>query len=214
MKKVLDNFWKVAETTKLTHLEVHLYFKLLDLQIKEGAGKSFFLHNIELQSIVGTRVKNLIKARKKLNDCGLITVKSRGTRKPVQYIVPNLTKESNNLTKESKPGNHEPQTKAKDEVSNMKWGKKFDLSYVDNNMKPLVLDFLNYRKDIGKPFKTDKGVRAFYERLTELSSGNFQQAKKLIKHAEVREWMTVYPIKNGKRNKFRNESVTEYDDKI
>lgn len=71
-----------------------------------------------------------------------------------------------------------------------------DLSFVNDGFRDLVLEFIRYRKkDIKKPFKTNRGVVTFYNNLMELSNCEYLKAKELIEYAKGKEWQTVYPIK-------------------
>lgn len=79
--------------------------------------------------------------------------------------------------------------------------KDFDLDFVDIAFVPLVRDFIEYRKEIKKPFKTPRGVKQFYNELIKLSGNNYQKAKMLVDHAKGKEWQTVYEIKTNETNK-------------
>ena len=89
------------------------------------------------------------------------------------------------------------------ELKNIKNTKKeFDLSFVDVVFMPLVKDFIQYRKEIKKAYKTERGVKQFYNELRKLSNGNYQTAKKLVEHAKGKEWQTVYPIKHEENKRY------------
>lgn len=75
--------------------------------------------------------------------------------------------------------------------------KEFDLSFVSDEILPLVEEFIRYRKhDLKKQFKTERGISLFYKTLMKLSNGNPEKAKKLVDYAKDHEWQTVYAIEN------------------
>lgn len=116
-------------------------------------------------------------------------------------------------TKESKEGKEPKELKKKGSVSK----SDFDLSFVPTIYKPLIEEFIRYRKqDLKKPFKTSNAVKIFFENLRKESNNNISKAKDLVDYAKGREWMTVFPIpkKQKAQEKFRNESIPEYDNKL
>lgn len=94
--------------------------------------------------------------------------------------------------------------------------KEIDLNFVPAIYKPLVEEFIRYRKqDLKKPFTTQRGIKSFFEELKKLSGDNLTKATELVNHAKNKEWKTVFPIRNEKVSvKFRNESIDEYDENL
>jgi len=94
--------------------------------------------------------------------------------------------------------------------------KEIDLNFVSENYKPLVEEFIRYRRqDLKKPFTTPRGIKSFYEDLKKLSGDDIAKARELVNYAKNKEWQNVFPIKKGKvSEKFRNDSVLEYDNKL
>jgi hypothetical protein len=69
------------------------------------------------------------------------------------------------------------------------------LDYIEPEFLELVKDFIQYRKsELNKPFKTERGIKQFYNNLRMLARDNLQEAKKLIEHAKNNEWLKVYPL--------------------
>lgn len=214
--EIINRFWSIDLEANFTHLEVHLFFKLLEINNRLGWKESFRFPNGRLEAEVGSRPKNLINARQRLIDYNLIKYKKGNTRNAGTYSVVSFapTKESNQnkqvelpslgvtkeSNKESNQGNNRKVIRGslnrKDKDKNKKNKKDFDLSDISTPMKPMVIEFIRYRKqDIKKPFKTDRGVKTFYNQLLKLSNNNVTKAKELIDHAKDKEWQTVYPIK-------------------
>lgn len=87
----------------------------------------------------------------------------------------------------------------------------FDLSFVDVVYKSIVKDFIEYRKQIKKPYKTVRGVEMFYSELLKLSNNNLQKAKQLVDYAKGKEWQTVYEIKDNGTNQRIGTATKERD---
>ncbi len=104
-----------------------------------------------------------------------------------------------------KKGNDKPPTEKKRKKVPRKKEKKMDLSFVSAEFLPLVEDFMLYRSKLQKPYKTERGVKKFYNELLSLSDNNFETAVKLIDYAKDNEWLSVYPIKEN------NSKVVNYD---
>ncbi len=97
---LINRFWAIDLEATFSHTEVHLYFKLLEINNKLGWKNEFKYPNTRLEVEVGMRTKSLINARQRLIDFGLIkykkgTTRSAGTYSFV-YLLSNVpTKESN-----------------------------------------------------------------------------------------------------------------------
>ncbi len=103
--ELINKFWTINLEATFSHAEVHLYFKLLEINNRLGWKNEFKLPNTRLEGETGMRSKTLINARQRLIDFGLITYKKGSTRKAGTYSFFSLqpTKESNKETnKESK----------------------------------------------------------------------------------------------------------------
>lgn len=236
---IINRFWSIDLEANFTHLEVHLFFKLLEINNRLGWKESFRFPNSRLEAEVGSRQKNLINARQRLIDYKLITYKKGNTRNAGTYQVVsfNPTKESNSNNGVSLVGTKES-NKESNEESNQgnnrkvirgslnredkdknntpkspKSKKEFDLSFVSTPFKDLVREFIRYRRqDIKKPFKTERGVVTFYNKLIELSNNNYTKAKELVDHAKGREWQSVYPIKTEPQkseSKITNKNIND-----
>lgn len=217
--ELINKFWLTDLEANFTHLELHLYFKLLEINNRLQWKEYFRYPNSRLEVEVGSRPKNLISARQKLADYSLIEYQKGTTRLAGKYrilpaectFVP--TKESNQGSNEKViRGTLDKQKKTKQVSIN----KGFDLDFVSEVLKPLVLEFIRYRKqDLRRPFKTIRGVEQFYLELVKISGDNFSTAQDLVKQAINKEWRTVYPpYKNEVTRKFRNSSIAKYDKKL
>lgn len=92
----------------------------------------------------------------------------------------------------------------KDKVQRDDW----DLSFASQSFQPILYEWVCYRKEIKKSFKSIKSIQAAYKQLYDLSDGNAITAKKIVEQSIASGWMGLFQIKdNGNRNNFsRQES--------
>ena len=93
----------------------------------------------------------------------------------------------------------------KDKVQRDDW----DLSFALNSFQPILYEWICYRKEIKKSFKSIKSVQAAYKQLYELSDGNPQTAMKIVEQSIASSWQGLFPIKNdNNRNNFGKREET------
>ena len=95
----------------------------------------------------------------------------------------------------------------KDKVQRDDW----DLSFASASFQPVLYEWVFYRKEIKKSFKSIKSVQAAYKQLYELSDGNPFTAMKIVEQSIASSWQGLFPLKNdnnrnnfGKREEIRN----------
>lgn len=77
----------------------------------------------------------------------------------------------------------------------------WDLSFATASFQPVLYEWVCYRKEIKKSFKSKKSIEAAYKQLYELSDGNTQTAKKIVEQSIASSWQGLFPLKeNGYRN--------------
>lgn len=237
--ELMNRFWSMDLESSFSHLDVHLYFKLLDINNRLAWKTEFKYPNARLESEIGTRQKNLIQSRNRLVDAGLIKYKKGSTRTAGTYslLLTNVTtKESNDdsssieiptkeSNKESNRGsnqgcnrkvikgtlNREDKDKTR---TTKKASKDFDLSFVSELHLFLIQSFMDYRRnDLKKPFKTERGVKMFYRQLMNLSGGDMDKANHLVEQAMDNEWQNVYLNKtdNGSNSRLSKQEKLEAD---
>lgn len=69
--------------------------------------------------------------------------------------------------------------------------------YVSPDFRDVYMEWIQYRKEIGKPYKTDKGRKVFYDELVNLSGGNPDIARLIIEQSEAKEWPNIYKLKTS-----------------
>lgn len=85
----------------------------------------------------------------------------------------------------------------KDKVQRDDW----DLSFALNSFQPILYDWICYRKEIKKSFKSIKSVQAAYKQLYEFSDGNPQTAMKIVEQSIASSWQGLFPLKNNDNNR-------------
>ena len=219
MIEIIAKFWDLDSKSKFSHLETRLFFCMLHEFNKNDSCTGIHIHSRELLNRVGTKLKNLNSAIECLTNRELIEFEKGTTRKP------NLYKPGKALTDYYQTGNNKDSIPIKKEAikndsyhkgSNQK--KRFNLDFAKPEFQPLIQEFIEYRKELKKPYKTDRGVKQFYNQLINLSGGSTIKARKIIDYAYSREWQSVFPIpgsnKSTIKEKFRNESVIEYTNSL
>lgn len=82
----------------------------------------------------------------------------------------------------------------------------WDLSFAISSFQPILYEWVCYRKEIKKSFKSKKSIEAAYKQLYELSDGDVQTAKKIVEQSIASSWQGLFPLKeNGNRNNFSRQ---------
>lgn len=96
--ELINNFWAIDLEATFSHAEVHLFFKLLEINNRLGWKNEFRYPNARLEGETGMRSKTLINTRQRLVDCGVLFYKKGNTRNAGTYsfsYCKQPTKESN-----------------------------------------------------------------------------------------------------------------------
>lgn len=74
------------------------------------------------------------------------------------------------------------------------------------NFLSLILDWVEYKKTEKKQsYKTEKGLKAFINRLIKISSGNIEKAKEIVETSMANNWSGIFaPNSKPKDNEKRN----------
>ena len=87
----------------------------------------------------------------------------------------------------------------KDKVQRDDW----DLTFATNSFQPILYDWICYRKEIKKSFKSIKSVQMAYKQLYELSDGDPKTAMKIVEQSIASSWQGLFPLKNENRDNFK-----------
>ena len=63
--------------------------------------------------------------------------------------------------------------------------------------KPIAERFLEYRKEIKKPFKSPKSLTAWLSQLERLSGGNYETAAAIVEQSIANQWQGIFELKSG-----------------
>jgi len=84
---IINRFWKIDINYNFSHLQVHLFFKLLEMANRSGWNEKLSVPNNRLSGMVGFTETSLISCRQRLNDTGVIQYQKGTTRRAGKYIV-------------------------------------------------------------------------------------------------------------------------------
>lgn len=73
--------------------------------------------------------------------------------------------------------------------------KIIDLSFVRADLLPLMIEWMDYRKEIKKPIKTQAGIKLNYRDLLNYSGGDVNLARKVVETSISRGWTGLQPLK-------------------
>lgn len=88
----------------------------------------------------------------------------------------------------------------KDKVQRDDW----DLSFASPAFQPILYEWICYRKEIKKSFKSIKSVQASYKQLYELSDGNPNIAMKIVEQSIASSWQGLFQLKDNNACSYNN----------
>ncbi len=116
---LINRFWKMDLEYNFSHLEVHLYFKLLEIANRSGWRKKLSMPNKRLCALIDISEKYLIRARQRLNDTELIKYEKGTTRKAGNYSIdPDYFHKESNKASNKKDYLHKESKVASNQASN------------------------------------------------------------------------------------------------
>jgi hypothetical protein len=87
---------------------------------------------------------------------------------------------------------------------------KFDF-IIDEKLKPIFIDWLEYKKTRKESYKTSKSIEACYNKLVNLSNGNYIKAQQIIDESFSNNWSGFFELKVNKDIKPKeNEKTTDF----
>ena len=94
----------------------------------------------------------------------------------------------------------------KDKMQRDDW----DLSFASASFQPILYEWVCYRKEIKKSFKSIKSIQAAYKQLYELSDGNPVTAMKIVEQSIASSWQGLFQLKQNDniRNNFGKRAET------
>ncbi len=205
--ELINNFWIVNEEHSFQPTAVALYFYLLRVNNRCSWKETFKHNNKKIEAELSVSYKSLCTARNVANTTYSLTsaIKDEVADEVSAEVVDEVEGEVRTRFGKSKDKPNKTKPKKKKNTK-----ETFDLSFVDVAFVSIVKDFIQYRKsDLKKPFKTERGVKMFYNELLKLSKNNLQKAKQLAEYAKGKEWQTVYKIEEG-QSKSDSHPMTDF----
>ena len=72
--------------------------------------------------------------------------------------------------------------------------KETDLSFVEPSFQPVMAEWLAYKSERGQTYR-QQGLKACYSKLRELSNGDPDIARKIIRQSMANNWAGLFPLK-------------------
>jgi len=158
------------------------------------------------------RVLDNIEVRTKISEsrskAGKISAERRKNATNVEQsltsVQQNLTSVQQNLTQSNKEKEiKEKEIKENNNKEEIKKEEKkkfsFDFSNFDENFIEHVNSWLEYKKERKEPYKSQKGLNAFYNKLIDYSKNDPDTAKKIIEQSMANNWAGIFELKESQQ---------------
>jgi len=80
---------------------------------------------------------------------------------------------------------------------------------IQKEFMPIIEDWLDYKKDRKEIYKSEKGLKAFVNRLVKFSSGNVESAKEIIETSMANGWKGIFELKTPQKNSENHSGYVE-----
>ena len=155
---------------------------------------------------VNDNIQKMEEIKEKRSKAGKISAENRKNSTCVQQ---NLTSVQQNLTQSNKikenkiKENKEKEIKENNNKEEIKKEEKkkfsFDFSNFDENFIEHVNSWLDYKKERKEPYKSQKGLNAFYNKLIDYSKNDPDTAKKIIEQSMANNWAGIFELKESQQ---------------
>jgi hypothetical protein len=78
--------------------------------------------------------------------------------------------------------------------------KSIDFSFISVSFLPVWEKWLEYRKEVKKPYKTESGMKSKYNELVTLSGDDPSNALLIVQQGIDNEWIGFFPLKKNGKN--------------
>ena len=224
---------KARRRFRFTATEQALFYELVAICHGEDWRDVFDCSNIELCFALNVNEKTLIKARESLINAGLIYYKSGKSRRVVssysfvkEFKTTVMTTVNNtvdntpdkptdkrgdkttNNTTNSTDYNKLKQKPNENILSKVSHG---DFDFISNEFLETFTLWLEYKKDRRENYKSEKSLKACYNKLVKLSKGNPAVASQIVDESIANNWAGFFELKNNK-NEYGNKKQTDSTD--
>ena len=212
---------KARRRFRFTATEQALFYELVAICNGEDWRDVFDCSNIELCFALNVNEKTLIKARESLINAGLIYYKSGKNKRTTVNFTANQTanKGANqtandtvdkgvNDTGDSTDYNKLKQKPNRNILSKVSHG---DFDFISDEFLEAFSLWLEYKKDRRENYKSEKSLKACYNKLVKLSKGNPAVASQIVDESIANNWAGFFELKNNK-NEYGNKKQTDSTD--
>ena len=224
---------KARRRFRFTATEQALFYELVAICNGEDWRDVFDCSNIELCFALNVNEKTLIKARESLINAGLIYYKSGKSRRVVssysfvkEFKTTVMTTVNNtvdntpdkptdkrgdkttNNTTNSTDYNKLKQKPNENILSKVSHG---DFDFISDEFLEAFSLWLEYMKDRRENYKSEKSLKACYNKLVKLSKGNPAVASQIVDESIANNWAGFFELKNNK-NEYGNKKQANSTD--
>lgn len=187
---ILDNLFYYHSNNQdkiiLNNLSVKLVWKLIEPNLQRNINQYDKRRETSIENgKKGGRPKNLSKPKKPIK-----TKPNQSTTKtkPNEDVYDNVNEDKN------------------DNVDNKTFNVKTDLSYVDDYMLSLWGEWLDYKDEIKKQYKTQRGANTGYTKLIKYSENNIVLATAIIQNSIEHSWDGFFALSEKQREYFLSDN--------
>ena len=224
---------KARRRFRFTATEQALFYELVAICNGEDWRDVFDCSNIELCFALNVNERTLVKARESLINAGLIYYKSGKSRRVVssysfvkEFKTTVMTTVNNtvdntpdkptdkrgdkttNSTTNSTDYNKLKQKPNENILSKVSHG---DFDFISDEFLEAFSLWLEYKKDRRENYKSEKSLKACYNKLVKLSKGNPAVASQIVDESIANNWAGFFELKNNK-NEYGNKKQTDSTD--
>ena len=232
---------KARRRFRFTATEQALFYELVAICNGEDWRDVFDCSNIELCFALNVNEKTLIKARESLINAGLIYYKSGKNKriissysfvKEFKTTVTTTVNFTANQTANQTANKGANQTandtgdkgvtdtgdstdynklKQKPNINILSKVSHGDFDFISNEFLETFTLWLEYKKDRRENYKSEKSLKACYNKLVKLSKGNPAVASQIVDESIANNWAGFFELKNNK-NEYGNKKQTDSTD--
>jgi len=150
-------------------------------------------------------IQKMEETKEKRSKAGKISAERRKNATNVEQsltsVQQNSTSVQQNLTQSNKiKENKIKENNNKEEIKKEEKKKfSFDFSNFDENFIEHVNSWLDYKKERKEPYKSQKGLNAFYNKLIDYSKNDPDTAKKIIEQSMANNWAGIFELKESQQ---------------
>lgn len=221
---LIRNFWRSQEVHSFGTIEIALYFHLVEVSNRCNWLNPFKRNNAKIMADLGIKDRRTLdNARLKLSQAGLISFVKKSTNPNVTYTLTCAFNAEVNAQDDVQVNAqvdvqvHAQADDTKDKLNQTKLKKekkKKEFSFLDSKFKNVFLDWLEYKKQRGQPYKSEQSVKACYNKLVKLSNDNTDIARQIIDESIANNWSGFFEVKKQsvKPNIANYDNSYEHDD--